>query len=98
MARPRRDAFSAVRSEGGLLPSDFLRQVAEGSKSVPGLTPEAYHPAGNEKLNETASRSWNRALGAWAAFQVAAANLEESDTGTAPPRGKELLPLFQELG
>lgn len=35
MARNRRDVFSTVRSEGGLLPPDFLRQVAEGGKSVP---------------------------------------------------------------
>jgi hypothetical protein len=74
MPRSRREVFTTVRSEGGLLPSDFLRQVAEGLRDVPGLTPEAYHLAGNEKLNEAASRSWNRLLGAWAAFQAAAAN------------------------
>jgi hypothetical protein len=98
MARHRRDVFTTIRSEGGLLPADFLRQVAEGRREVPGLTPEAYHLPGNEKLNEAASRSWNRLLGAWAAFQEAFRNLKDSDPGTAITREKWLLPLFQELG
>jgi hypothetical protein len=79
MARRRRDIFTSVRSEGGLLPPDFLRQVAEGRKGVPGLTPEAYHLAGSEKLNEAASRSWNRLLGAWAAFQATAVNRDAAE-------------------
>lgn len=29
MARNRRDVFTTIRSEGALLPPDFLRQVAE---------------------------------------------------------------------
>ena len=41
--------------------------MARTRRHVPGLTPEVYHLAGNEKLNEAASRSWNRRLGVRAA-------------------------------
>jgi hypothetical protein len=98
MARAIRVTFTTIRSEGGLLPPDFLKQVAEGHPAIPALTPEAYHLAGNEKLNEAISRSWNRLLGAWSAFQAASRSLGEADPGTGLTREKWLLPLFQELG
>lgn len=79
MARTRREVLTTIHSEAGLLPPDFLRQVAEGRRDVPGLTPEAYHLAGNEKLSEAAGRSWKRLVGAWAAFQPAAANLRAAE-------------------
>jgi len=41
--------------------------MARTRRHVPGLTPEVYHLAGNEKLNEAASRSGNRRLGVRAA-------------------------------
>jgi hypothetical protein len=81
-----------------LLPPDFLRQIAEGRDKISGLTPEAYHLPGTERLNEAASRSWNRLLGAWGAFQAASQSLAETDPGTGITREKWLLPLFQELG
>ncbi len=98
MPRTRRDLFSTIRSEGALLPSDLLQRIAEGDRNVPGLTPEAYHLAGNEKLNEAVSRSWNRLLGVWGAFQAASKDLKEGDPATGFTRDKWLLPLFQELG
>jgi len=79
MARSRRDVFTTVRSEGALLPADFLKQVAKGRRDVPGLTPEAYHLASNEKLDEAASQPWNRQLGAWAAFRAAGTNLSAAE-------------------
>ena len=98
MPRTRRDLFTTIRSEGALLPTDLLQRIAEGDRKVLGLTPEAYHLAGNEKLNEVASRSWNRLLGMWAAFQAGASSLKPTDAGTGFTRDKWLLPLFQELG
>jgi hypothetical protein len=63
MARSRGERFTTIRTEGALLPADLLQRIADGDRNVPGLTAEAYHLAGNEKLNEAASRSWNRLLG-----------------------------------
>jgi hypothetical protein len=98
MSRSRPNVFATVRSAGGLLPPDFLQQVAEGRSEVEGLTPEAYHLTGGEKLNEATSRAWNHLLGTWAAFQAASKDLRETDPGTGLTREKWLLPLFQELG
>lgn len=97
MARPR-TPFTTVKSEGALLPADFLARVAEGAKDVPGLAPESYHLPPREKLSEAITRSWNRLLGFWAAFQTSAAGLKDDDPATGLTRDKWLLPLFQELG
>ncbi len=97
MARAR-DVFTTVRSEGALLPPDFLQRLAEGDKDVPGLSPKDYHLQEREKLSEAITRSWNRLLGFWAAFQPAAGALKPEDAGTGLTRDKWLLPLFQELG
>jgi SOS-response transcriptional repressor LexA len=94
----RRDVFTTIRSEGALLPPDFLKRIAEGDKDVPGLEPLTYHLQEREKLSEAITRSWNRLLGFWAAFQSASAPLKEGDAATGLTRDKWLLPLFQELG
>ncbi len=98
MARASRNLFTTVKTEGGLLPPDFLQRLVEGSKAIDGLTLESYHLTGGEKPNEAASRSWNRLQTAWAAFQTASKGLKEEDAGTGLTREKWLLPLFSELG
>lgn len=94
----KRSAFITVKTEGGLFTADFLQRLASGSSDVPGLTPEAYHLAGREKLNEAASRAWNRLLGIWAAFPDATRNIPVTEAATGVTREKWLLPLFNELG
>ncbi|MCL6640867.1 MAG: SAM-dependent methyltransferase, partial [Candidatus Rokubacteria bacterium] len=93
-----RDTFTTVRSEGGILPPDLLRRIADGDPSLGGLRAEDYHLAAGERLNEAINRSWNRLVGAWAAFQDQLARLPASDLATALTRERWLLPLFQELG
>jgi phage repressor protein C with HTH and peptisase S24 domain len=93
-----RDVFTTIRSEGALLPPDFLKRVAEGDKDITGLAPESYHLPPREKLSEAITRSWNRLLGFWSAFQGASASLNEGDAASGLTRDKWLLPLFQELG
>jgi len=90
-------APTTIRTEGGLLPPDFLQRLTGLQADVPGLTPDSYHLAG-EKLHEAASRAWNRLLGVWTAFQAAAEQLPSSDPATTVTREKWLLPLFAELG
>ncbi len=91
-----RTPFLTIRAEGALLPVDLLQRVVENDRDLGGLTPESYHLSG-EKLNEAINRSWNRLLGAWAAFRVAREKLPEGDAGTSVTREKWLLPLFDEL-
>lgn len=95
---PTRPTFTTLRVEGAILPPDLLQRVADGDKTLEGLTPEAYHLDKGEKLNEAINRAWNRLLGAWLAFRDAAAKLPEGDVGTTVTRERWLLPLFDELG
>ena len=62
------------------------------------MSPESYHLAKGEKINEAINRAWNRVLGAWAAFRAAADKLPDTDPGTTLTRERWLLPLFAELG
>lgn len=98
MQTNRRDAFTTIRTDGGLLPADLLVRIAEGDRSIDGLTPESYHLAKSERLNEAATRAWNRLQGAWEGFRGGMDRLPESDAGTTLTRERWLLILFQELG
>jgi hypothetical protein len=91
-----RSSFLTIRAEGALLPVDLLQRIVENDRDLGGLTPESYHLSG-EKLNEAINRSWNRLLGAWAAFSAGREKLPEGDPGTSLTREKWLLPLFDEL-
>jgi len=63
------------------------------------MAPEAdYHLPAREKLNEAVSRSWNRLLAAWTAFNVARSRLAAGELATTETRERWLLPLFSELG
>jgi len=94
----RGNVFTTVRSEGALLPADFLQKLVEPKSTVEGLSPADYHLAGTEKPTEAASRAWNHLLGVWAAFQAASADLKAGERATTLTREKWLLPLFQDLG
>lgn len=98
MRRNRNSQFVTIRVEGTILPIDLLRRVSDGDKSLGGLNPTDYHLIETEKLNEATNRSWNRMLGAWAAFKTGLMKLPDSDPKTSPTRERWLLPLFQELG
>ncbi|MGI6209880.1 MAG: DNA methyltransferase, partial [Anaerolineae bacterium] len=89
--------FTAVKTEGAILPADLLARVAQGN-DLPGLSPEDYHLAANERLNEAVNRAWNRCQAAWAGFEEGRARLPDDDAGTTLTRERWLLILFQELG
>ena len=93
-----RNPFTAVKTAGLLLPVDLLARIVDADRDLPGLTSEAYHLPPGERLNEAASRAWNRCLAAWKLFRQEAAKLPAADTGTTLTRERWLLPLFQELG
>jgi hypothetical protein len=90
-------AFSTIRTEGAMLPSDILVRVASGDKSLGGLEEASYHLAPGEKIGEATNRAWNRLQAAWANFQSAREKLAGTDTGTSLTRERWLLPLFQLL-
>lgn len=93
-----KSALTAVRSEGGLLPAEFLERLAAADNSLPGLTPADYHLGPRERLGEAINRSWSQLLGSWASFRDALAKTPDGDPATGLTRDRWLLPLFQELG
>lgn len=96
---PRRHQdFQAIRSEGGLLPSDLLRRVIDPRSNLAGTKPEDYGLPVGERLNEVITQSWNRLRRHWAEFRTAAAQLPEGDAGTGLTNDKWNLPLLRELG
>jgi hypothetical protein len=90
-------AFSTIRTEGAMLPSDILVRVASNDKSLGGLEESSYHLAPGEKIGEATNRAWNRLQAAWSNFQSARDKLAANDTGTSVSRERWLLPLFQLL-
>ena len=91
--------FVSVRSVGGLLPSDLLREVAAGSRELDGTSAESYGLAPGERLNDHITRSWNRLTSVWDAFNEYVQQRPENDaTATTLTRQRWLNPLFDELG
>lgn len=90
--------FATIRSEGGLLPADLLGRVAQGDRTLPGLTPAAYRLEEGQQFGEAITRSWNRMLPAWHAFRAELAKLPPDDAATVLTRERLLQPLLQELG
>lgn len=98
MQTRNRNSFTTIHTEGALLPVDLLQRISESDSTMDGLTPEGYHLAPGEKLNEAINRSWNRLAGLWESFKAQREQLAASDPGTTLTRERWLLPLFQELG
>ena len=98
MRSHRRELFTAVRTEGGVLPADLLQRIATGDLQLPGLDGTTYHLAPGDRLNEVITQSWNRLVGAWATFRDMREKLTPGDAGTSVTRERWLLPLLQELG
>ncbi len=92
------DIFITIHIQGAILPADLLRRIVTGDASLGGLSPQDYHLAEGERLNDAVNRSWNRLSGLWSHFRVASQSLPDSDLGTTLTRERWLLPLFQELG
>jgi hypothetical protein len=96
--RRRTTPYTAIRSEGALLPPELLERIAAGDRDLPGLRPVDYHLAPNERLTERISRSWSRLVGVWASFVPHLERMNPNDPGTGATRERWLGPLFEELG
>jgi hypothetical protein len=93
-----RNPFGTVRTEGGLIPAELLRRVAERDGSLVGTDEVSYHLPENRKLGEAVNDSWNRLIGPWWSFRSEVTRLPPGTATTGHTREKWLLPLFAELG
>lgn len=94
----RSSIFSTVRTEGAILPPELLMRVLNGDPNLDGVRASDYHLSPAERLNEAATRAYNRLTGVWSAFKETTAKLPDETIGTTETRERWLLPLFQELG
>ncbi len=90
--------FSAVRTEGGLLPPEILSRILAGDPDLPGTDQAAYHVPKGERVGEAVNRSWSRLRGLWPSFREALEKRGEEDAASGLTRERWLLPLFGELG
>ncbi len=89
--------FTGITSEGGLLPTDFLADLADPKANIEGLDPVTFRLSPGERIGEQVNRSWNRLKGCWTNFQRSIAAKQPGEPTTTETRERWLLPLFQEL-
>jgi hypothetical protein len=94
----RSSVFNTIRTEGAILPAELLQRIVNGDATLEGLKSTDYHLSPSERLNEAATRSWNRLLGVWQTYREILNQLPQEAIGTTETRERWLLPLFQELG
>ncbi|MFA7049424.1 MAG: N-6 DNA methylase, partial [Bacteroidales bacterium] len=94
----RSSIFNTIRTEGAILPAELLQRIVSGDTTLEGLKSTDYHLSPSERLNEAATRSWNRLIGVWQTYKEILNQLPDEDIGTTETRERWLLPLFQELG
>jgi hypothetical protein len=90
--------FNTIRTEGAILPAELLQRIVSGDTTLEGLKSTDYHLSPSERLNEAATRSWNRLIGVWQTYREILNQLPLESIGTTETRERWLLPLFQELG
>ena len=89
----RRIPFVTVLTEGSILPAELLQRVVDRDSGLDGLTPESYHLAEGEKLNEAINNAWNRLIGSWRRFrETVLAKHPETSPATAETRDSWLFP------
>lgn len=94
----RSSIFNTIRTEGAILPAELLQRIVSGDATLEGLKSTDYHFSPSERLNEAATRSWNRLIGVWQTYREILNQLPDEAIGTTETRERWLLPLFQELG
>src|SRR5262245_20717879 len=98
MSRQPGERFTAIKSEGGLLPTALLERLLSRDGRLEGLSEAAYHLVDGTRLHEAITASWTRLGRAWASFQSALGLVTPNDPATGPTRERWLLPFCGELG
>jgi hypothetical protein len=87
--------YTAIHSEGGLIPGDILDQIAQ--ESLPGQKATDFGLEKGRRLSEEISRAWSDAQDYWHIFARRSADLPEGETGTTLTRERWVTRLFNDL-
>jgi hypothetical protein len=87
--------YMAIHSEGGLIPSDILDQIAQ--EGLPGQKATDFGLEKGRRLSEEISRAWSDAQDYWHIFDRRSADLPEGETGTTLTRERWVTRLFNDL-
>lgn len=90
--------FTAIVTEGGLLPADVIERLVRDTKGLPGTADADYRLTPGTRLRDIISRSYADLLGAWETFEAQVRRLDPDDHSATLTRDRWLLPLFGELG
>ena len=99
MTAPRSDGqFSAIRTEGGLLPPDLLVRVQTLDSALDGLKPADYGLDPSERVNRGIDEAWQALQTHWASFQRTRELVERNqESGTSETRAWVQM-VLRELG
>jgi hypothetical protein len=87
--------YTAIRSEGGLIPYDLLEQIA--NEQVPGQKPADFGLPKDRRLSDEIQRVWSDAQDFWDVFRRRMAAPSERDPyGTTETRERWLYPLLND--
>lgn len=87
--------YTAIRSEGGLIPYDLLEQIA--NEQVPGQKPADFGLPKDRRVSDEIQRVWSDAQDFWDVFRRRMASTSERDPyGTTETRERWLYPLLND--
>lgn len=86
--------YTAIRSEGGLIPPDTLEKIAQ--EQVPGQRARDFG-LGDQRLSDVIARAWSDALDYWHIFLRRAEALSADDPGTTLTRDRWVAALLNDL-
>ncbi len=87
--------YVGIRSEGGLIPTDILDQIAQ--EKLPGQQAKDFGLPATKRLTDEIARAWSDAQDYWHIFSRRIASLPENETGTTITREKWAVPLLTDL-
>ena len=87
--------FTAIKSEGGLIPYDILEKIYSGE--VTGQAARDFQLENTTVLDEI-SKSWKAARTFWNAFQLRLNRLKPEDSTVRDTREQWIIPLLETLG
>ena len=91
--------YTAIITEGGLLPADMLQAIAEGERSeVAGQRPEDFGLAKGRRMSDEIASAWGAVRAQWLVFQSFMDRRRPTESVTTLTRRRWVEPFLEILG